>query len=69
VTFKVNEAFTGVANDTKQISIETGLGGGDCGYAFERGVEYLVYAHRTRAGGLGTGTCSRTDPSPMQWKT
>jgi hypothetical protein len=62
VTLRVREAFTGLASGTQQITIETGLGGGDCGYAFERGVEYLVYAYRTRAGGLGTGICSRTRP-------
>jgi hypothetical protein len=62
VTLKVNEAFTGLTAETKQITIETGLGGGDCGYAFEQGVEYLVYAYRTPTGGLGTGICSRTRP-------
>jgi hypothetical protein len=62
VILKVNEVFTGLASHTKQITLETGLGGGDCGYAFESGVEYLVYAYRTFAGGIGTNICSPTRP-------
>jgi hypothetical protein len=28
---------------TPQVEVLTGLGGGDCGYAFREGVEYLVH--------------------------
>ncbi|HEX8558482.1 MAG TPA: carboxypeptidase-like regulatory domain-containing protein [Pyrinomonadaceae bacterium] len=62
VTFAVAEAFHGVSGAEAQVS--TGLGGGDCGYGFERGVTYLVYAHRAAKDDarLYTGICSRTRP-------
>lgn len=62
VTFAVAEAFHGVAGAQAQVS--TGLGGGDCGYVFERGATYLVYAHRGAKDDpkLYTGICSRTRP-------
>ena len=40
----------------------TSLGGGDCGYPFESGREYLVYAHRYPSGRLVTNICRRTRP-------
>lgn len=40
--------------------METGLGGGDCGFGFERGEKYIVYAYKKPDGRLGTGSCSRT---------
>jgi hypothetical protein len=40
--------------------IFTGRGGGDCGYQFEVGESYLVYAYRWREGELGTNICQRT---------
>jgi hypothetical protein len=41
------------------VEVATGRGGGDCGYAFERGRDYLVYASEAE-GILQTGICSRT---------
>jgi 5-hydroxyisourate hydrolase-like protein (transthyretin family) len=39
------------------------MGGGDCGYAFDVGGEYLIYAYRhPQNGRLSTGICSRTRP-------
>lgn len=46
----------------KEIEIETGFGGGDCGYQFQVGTEYVVYAYKNGAGRLETGICSRTRP-------
>ena len=43
-----------------EVSVVTGLGGGDCGYRFEVGQSYLVYAHASGGGGLGTNICQRT---------
>jgi 5-hydroxyisourate hydrolase-like protein (transthyretin family) len=43
--------------------VVTGLGGGDCGYGFKQGGQYLVYAHRNdKDKRLYTGICSRTRP-------
>ncbi len=63
VKFSVEEAFSGVEGAEAQVS--TGLGGGDCGYEFVKGVSYVVYAYRRSGVGqrLGTGTCTRTRPA------
>src|SRR5207253_2413247 len=37
-------------------------GGGDCGYDFHAGTDYVVYAYKNAAGQLETGICSRTRP-------
>ena len=44
VQFTVEESLKGVA--TKTVDVVTGMGGGDCGYKFETGERYLVYAHK-----------------------
>lgn len=69
VTLQVNTAWKGsVARETV---VYTGSGGGDCGYSFQQGVEYLVYASSVRAGtspqvfptnAFVTNICSRTRP-------
>src|SRR6185503_15892835 len=41
-TFRVDEPFRGV--NAAQIEVRTGMGGGDCGYRFNLGERYLVYA-------------------------
>jgi hypothetical protein len=46
--------------DTTQVTVVTGLGGGDCGYSFETGKEYLVYAHQS-GNNWTTNICTRTD--------
>lgn len=59
--FVVRTAYRGVEGD--EVDVYTGLGGGDCGYGFEKGARYLVYAHASRDGtNLSTGICSRTRP-------
>jgi hypothetical protein len=60
VRFAIKEAWNGIPTGEKEIEVETGLGGGDCGYRFERGEDYLVYAYRSPQGKLATGICSRT---------
>lgn len=57
VKFKVNKSWKGIK--TKEIVLTTGRGGGDCGYRFEVGKKYLVYAYG-KTNELGTGICSRT---------
>lgn len=42
-----------------RFTVLTGHGGGDCGFDFQPGVRYLVYAEGG-SGGLTTGICSRT---------
>jgi len=58
VKFAVFETYRGAPERT--IEVETGQGGGDCGYAFRTGVNYLVYTYRGENGRLSTGICSRT---------
>ncbi|HZB45241.1 MAG TPA: hypothetical protein VE360_08360, partial [Pyrinomonadaceae bacterium] len=59
--FAVTQSFLGVAG--AEVEVWTGWGGGDCGYDFEQGASYLVYAYRLgKSGRLGTGICSRTRP-------
>ena len=57
IRFQVQEAWRGGVEGI--VEIRTGAGGGDCGYRFEQGEAYLVYAH-ARGGGLSTSICSRT---------
>jgi hypothetical protein len=62
VHFKIEQAFKGIGGE--EVEVVTGLGGGDCGYQFETGKRYLVYA------GFGardkkylyTGICQRILP-------
>ena len=58
VRVAVSESFIG--GHTGEIEVRTGMGGGDCGYRFDVGSTYVVYAHRTDAGELTTSICSRT---------
>jgi hypothetical protein len=64
--FRVDEVFKGeLASDSV---VHTGFGDGDCGYAFEEGVEYVVYANiaddalRPGTQFLRTSICARTAP-------
>ena len=58
VTFSVSRMYQGVAQPNVQV--ETGLGGGDCGYPFEIGKQYLVFADKRESGRLETGICTGT---------
>ena len=57
VRFQVKQSWRGAVGPV--VEVLTGSGGGDCGFSFEQGVTYLVYAHAGR-GGLSTSICSRT---------
>lgn len=56
--FTVDKAFRGV--EAKEVEVLTGSGGGDCGYGFQLGGQYVVYAYRDNTNRLYTGICSRT---------
>ncbi|MDP9372628.1 MAG: hypothetical protein M3Q65_09295 [Chloroflexota bacterium] len=61
VTLLVDVVWKGPV--ARQIVLQTGRGGGDCGFSAQLGVEYLVYAFRwADAQTLGTGTCDATRP-------
>ncbi len=63
VTLAISERFLGDVGEQPSIEITTGRGGGDCGYRFEVGRDYVVYAHRTDGRArLSTGICTRTRP-------
>jgi len=61
--FEVSHIWKG--GPESQIIIHTGSGGGDCGFNFEDGKEYLVYAHPSTMYGdkelLITIICDRTN--------
>ena len=60
---QVTESFRGPYLAGQEIAIETGAGGGDCGYPFIPGNEYLVYAHGSKS--LSTSICMPTQPKVM----
>ncbi|HET6890475.1 MAG TPA: carboxypeptidase regulatory-like domain-containing protein [Pyrinomonadaceae bacterium] len=55
----VKESYRGV--DRPEVDVLTGWGGGDCGFGFQIGQEYLVYAYRRDTDkNLVTNICTRT---------
>lgn len=58
-SFKVSKVLKG--NRIEKITIRTGSGGGDCGYGFEFGKEYLVFAWPYK-GLWYTSICTYTTP-------
>jgi hypothetical protein len=58
VKFKVGESWKGIRS--AEAKVFTGQGGGDCGYKFETGKQYLVYAYKRTDSGLETNICQRT---------
>jgi len=62
VRLQLGEVLNGVERDLKEVEVVTGMGGGDCGYGFQVGEAYVVYAYRNSEGRLSTGICSRTRP-------
>ncbi|MGH9937166.1 MAG: carboxypeptidase regulatory-like domain-containing protein [Blastocatellia bacterium] len=60
VTFTITEAFRGTLG--KEVDIFTNNNSAACGYGFDRGGTYLVYANEYPKGGgkLHTGICTRT---------
>ena len=59
VTFEVSKVWKGL--DYKTITVTTARSGASCGYSFEKGKEYLVYAYG-KENDLNAGLCSRTAP-------
>ncbi len=59
IQFSVSESFRGSAVAGQEITVYTGRGGGDCGYQFEAGTSYLVYAFITE-GKIVTNICTPT---------
>lgn len=45
---------------TGVVEVSTGGGGGDCGYGFRRGQQYVIYAHKGPHGTLSTNICTPT---------
>ena len=60
--FSVERSWKGDAGE--YVDLFTGRGGGDCGYPFEQGTKYLVFASRGKDGELVTSICER--PAPIE---
>jgi hypothetical protein len=45
ISFQVTSIFKG-KRSMKNITIYTGIGGGDCGFYFKKGLEYILYASK-----------------------
>jgi hypothetical protein len=60
ISFDISRSYSG--RQSKTLQLRTGLGGGDCGYPFEVGKQYLVYAFKNESGEFSTGICSPTGP-------
>lgn len=58
VSFNVSRTYKGKIE--RSATITTGVGHGDCGFDFEVGKRYLVYAYRDSSGQLSTGICTAT---------
>jgi hypothetical protein len=58
VTLRVVRSWKGA--ETRDAVVLTGMGDGDCGFPFERGQSYLVYAHSRDPGVLSASICGRT---------
>jgi hypothetical protein len=56
--FKVERAWKGI--DKKTISVFTSSISSACGFAFKKGLTYVVYAYGSEDGKLSTSICSRT---------
>jgi hypothetical protein len=72
VHFDVAKSYRGAAGE--QVVVHTPDQGPACGYGFQEGHDYLVYANPARNGDLSTSRCSRThevvsraDDSDIQW--
>ena len=60
VSFAVERSYKGLTAKTADV---LSVWNSDCGYRFQEGVRYLVYAYpRSSTGKLTTGICSRTRP-------
>jgi len=64
VTLRVKESFEGATGNTIVVQTDTS----DCGYPFEAGHDYLVFASEFQ-GGMRVTTCSGTRPATMAMST
>jgi hypothetical protein len=63
--FSIQRVYKGGIKGT-EVQMETGGGGGDCGYPFKKGESYLVYSYReSQSRKLETNICTRTRPLNM----
>ncbi len=62
VRIQIHEVLSGVDPAQSEIEVLTGQGGGDCGYLFQTGTDYVIYAYTNAEESLETGICSRTQP-------
>jgi len=60
VTLRVDNSWKGLL--PTEVVLFTGRGGGDCGYRFQVGHNYLIYAYGQDLDHLGTNICQRTVP-------
>lgn len=58
VSLEVLHSYRG--DQQKLMRLSSGLGGGDCGFDFEVGKQYRVYAFKDEVGELSTNICSGT---------
>jgi hypothetical protein len=58
VVFQVNDSWKGVATTT--VTVATAASGASCGYVFDVGKQYTVYAYNDN-GVWGTNMCTRTN--------
>lgn len=61
VHLRVLHAYRGLGSE--EVTVLTGIGLGDCGFDFETGKEYLVYAEKIDANNLFTSICTGTSLS------
>jgi hypothetical protein len=59
VKININSVWKG--SKKRQIEITTGNGGGDCGFPFEVGEIYLIFANGSKGGEYSTNICNRTN--------
>ncbi|MBV9396474.1 MAG: carboxypeptidase regulatory-like domain-containing protein [Bryobacterales bacterium] len=60
IRIRVGEVLSGIGMGQQEVEVLTGKGGGDCGFPFQPGVDYIVYANKNADGKLTTGICTRT---------
>lgn len=64
VKFDVSAVWKGPTAPT--LVVRTANNSAACGYAFEAGAEYIVYAWQSAEAGLHTNTCTRTRPGDAE---
>ena len=60
ISFEVLRSYSDTQE--KHLQLRTGFGGGDCGFNFEVGEQYLVDAYKDDSGQITTSICSKTAP-------